>query len=122
MGSLRIIRLMLDQARDTEEALAIFGSYNIDFSGGPPIHYLVADRGGRAAVIELKDGAVQIIRSDGPWPAATNFYLAGTDARARLRDAALDTALAGLGGAITPDAALGRRYDQAHTFTLTPGE
>lgn len=152
VGSLRIIRLMLDQARDTEEALAVFGRYNIDFSGGPPIHYLVADRGGRAAVIELKDGAVQIIRNDGPWHAATNFYLAGTDARARLRDAryaALDTALGGLGGAITPEAALGlladvaqhhtrwsivyglasgeirlamgRRYDQVYTFELTPG-
>ena len=96
IGSLRIIRHMLDQARDTQEALAIFEHYNIDFSGGPPIHYLIADRGGHAAVVELKDGTTQITRSEGVWQATTNFYIAGTSEAERMQDwryAAIATAL-----------------------------
>jgi hypothetical protein len=110
VGSLRIIRLMLDNARDTEEALALFAGYNIDFSGGPPIHYLIADRGGRGAVVELKDGALRITRSEGPWQAATNFYLADSTERERQGDwryAALDAGLRSTDGAVTPEAALG---------------
>lgn len=120
VGSLRIIRLMLDRARDTEEALAIFSKYNIDFSGGPPIHYLIADRGGRAAVVELKDGALRITRGEGPWQAATNFYLADSTERERAGDwryAALDAGLSRAGGTLTPEAALGLLADVAQPNT-----
>lgn len=51
---------------------------------------------------------------------ATNFSLAGSDARARLRVAryaALDTALGAMGGAITPAAALGLLADVAQHHT-----
>lgn len=109
VGSLRIIRLMLDNARDTAEALALFERYNVDFSGGPPIHYLIADRSGRSAVVELKDGEMHILRSESRWQAATNFYLAGSGAQQRLGDyryATLDRALDEWGGALTPDQAM----------------
>jgi predicted choloylglycine hydrolase len=96
IGSLRIIRVLLDRARTTQEALDLIAGYNIDFSGGPPIHYLIADRAGHAAVVEYKDGTMQIVRNDGAWLAATNFYLSGASSDQRRRDeryAMLDTAL-----------------------------
>lgn len=43
IGSLGIIREMLDHARTVDEAIAVMESYNVDMSGGPAIHYLTAD-------------------------------------------------------------------------------
>ena len=77
VGSLQIIRLMLDRAKTTDEALQLFGQFNIVKSGGPNIHYLIADADGKSAVIELKDGKTNIIRGDSNWQSATNFYLTG---------------------------------------------
>jgi hypothetical protein len=73
LDSLEIIRLMLDYARDVEQAIAMFEQYNIDFGGGPPLHYLLADRSGNSALLELVDGELKVIRSEQPWQAATNF-------------------------------------------------
>ena len=56
IGSLMVIRNMLDYARNVDEAIAILGSYNIDFEGGPAIHYLIADPSGRAALVEFYQG------------------------------------------------------------------
>src|SRR5215211_4612502 len=39
IGSLGIMREILDHARDVDEAVSIIENYNIDFEGGPPIHY-----------------------------------------------------------------------------------
>ena len=46
IGSLGVMREVLDHAGSVDEAVAIFSSYNIDWEGGPPLHYLVADRTG----------------------------------------------------------------------------
>jgi hypothetical protein len=86
VGSLRIIRLMLDQAQTVEEAIAVIRQYNIDFAGGPPLHYLLADRSGRAASVEWKDGSLQVIRNQLPWQVTTNFYLAGASAGIKTQD------------------------------------
>jgi Linear amide C-N hydrolases, choloylglycine hydrolase family len=109
IGSLRIIRVLLDRARTTQEALDLIAGYNIDFSGGPPIHYLIADRTGHAAVVEYKDGAMQIVRNDRPWLAATNFYLAGASPDLRRQDeryAALDSALHSASGVLSAQEAM----------------
>jgi penicillin V acylase-like amidase (Ntn superfamily) len=42
-----IIRQILDHARDVDEAVEIITGYNIDFTGGPPLHYLIADAQGK---------------------------------------------------------------------------
>jgi penicillin V acylase-like amidase (Ntn superfamily) len=109
IGSLRIIRVLLDRARTTQEALDLIGGYNIDFSGGPPIHYLIADRAGHAAVVEYKDGAMQVVRNDRPWLAATNFYLAGASPGQRQQDqryATLDSALDRAAGTLSAQEAM----------------
>ena len=79
VGSVQIIRLMLDQARTVDEALAIMQRYNIVGVGGPLIHYLIADAEGNSALVEQKDGQRHIHRNDTNWQSATNFYLTGEE-------------------------------------------
>ncbi|MGB3441316.1 MAG: C45 family peptidase [Actinophytocola sp.] len=92
VGSVRIIRLVLDTAATVEEALRVFQEHNIDFDGGPPLHYLVADATGKSAAIELVDGEVIAL----PTQAAVNFTLSGTDETTRRADNRYRTATDGL--------------------------
>ncbi len=72
LGSIGIIRQILDHARNVEEAVKQFEQYNINFAGGPPIHYLIADPSGKAALIELYDGKLVVLPNGKPWHLATN--------------------------------------------------
>lgn len=72
IGSIGIIRQSLDQARNVDEAVKIFEQYNIDFSGGPPIHYLLADPSGKAVLIEFYKGDMMLLPNESPWHMATN--------------------------------------------------
>lgn len=76
IGSLGVIREMLDHASNVDEALAILQSYNVDFEGGPPIHYLIADSSGRSLLVEFYEGEMVIIPNETPWHLATNFLRA----------------------------------------------
>jgi choloylglycine hydrolase len=42
-GQLGVMRLALDQTANVREAIAILRRTGIDFSGDPPLHYLIAD-------------------------------------------------------------------------------
>lgn len=75
IGSLGIIRQMLDHARTVNEAVDIMYNYNIDFVGGPPVHYLMADRTGKSALVEFYNGGMQVLYNEQPWHLATNFLL-----------------------------------------------
>jgi hypothetical protein len=76
IGSLMAIREVLDHARNVDEAVALLDSYNIDMGGGPPIHYLVADRSGRSALVEFYQGEMKVFPNEAPWHLATNFLRA----------------------------------------------
>jgi hypothetical protein len=76
VGSLGVIRQMLDHASNAEEALAILQSYNIDFEGGPPLHYLIADTSGSSVLVEFYQGEMVVIPNETPWHQATNFLRA----------------------------------------------
>ncbi len=76
IGSLGIIREMLDHAANVDEAVAILQSYNVDMEGGPPLHYLMADRSGRAVLVEFYQGEVVLMPNEDPWHQATNFLRA----------------------------------------------
>ncbi len=79
IGSLGIIRQILDRARTVEQAVEIFQEYNIDFGGGPPIHYLVADRSRNAVLVEFYRGEMVVTYNEGPWHQATNFLRASIE-------------------------------------------
>jgi hypothetical protein len=82
VDSLGIIRLMLDRARDVGEAVALLQGYNVEMGGGPDLHYLLADRSGRSALVEFYEGETVVIGSDEPWHLATNFLRAAAGASA----------------------------------------
>jgi hypothetical protein len=79
IGSLGVIREMLDHAANVDEAVAILESYNVDMEGGPPLHYLASDRSGRAVLVEFYQGEAVIMPNEGPWHQATNFLRASAD-------------------------------------------
>lgn len=78
LGSLEVVRLILDYAGNLDEALELIQSVNIDFSGGPWLHYMISDRQS-SAVVEILRDRISIIRNQEPWQAATNFLLTGLD-------------------------------------------
>jgi hypothetical protein len=80
IGSLGIIREILDHARDVDEALAILESHNIDMEGGPTLHYLVADRSGRSLLVEFYRGRMSVTPNEQAWHLATNFITASVQA------------------------------------------
>ncbi|NMC30280.1 MAG: linear amide C-N hydrolase [Pelolinea sp.] len=77
IGSLELMRLMLDHAANVESALALIQDYNVDFDD-IPIHYLIADREGNSAIIEYIHGEPVVIRNDKNWQVATNFLISET--------------------------------------------
>jgi hypothetical protein len=72
IGSIGIIRQALDHARNVDEAVKIFGEYNIVFAGGPPIHYLIADASGKATLVEFYQGEMVVLPNKDAWHLATN--------------------------------------------------
>lgn len=73
IDSLAVIRLMLDYADTVARAIDLVSDYNVDFGGGPPIHYLIADASGDSAVIEYLNDRMRVVRGDGKFQASTNF-------------------------------------------------
>lgn len=151
IGSLGIIRLVLDTAATVEEAVRLLSSYNIDFEGGPALHYLIADAAGEVAVVEFYQGEIHIIRSETSWYQASNFIEAAmesSDGRCSRYDTVADE-LAATQGVLDFDGALrlleqvsqvdtrwsvvynqstgeirvvmGKDYEQIHSFELASG-
>ena len=120
IGSLAVIRIALDTTRTVDEAIRVLSEYEIDFTGGPPLHYLIADASGASAVVEFTTVGIQVVRRTGPWQLMTNFHLntataveRGADWRWRTGSTRLDQAA----GRLDPTGALGllREVRQGHT-------
>ncbi|MCK2217007.1 linear amide C-N hydrolase [Actinomadura sp. ATCC 31491] len=82
VSGVRIIRLMLDRAASVPEAIELMRRYDLDFTGGPQLHYLIADRAGRSAVVEYAGGRMNVI--DDRY--LTNITMTGADRAAKLAD------------------------------------
>lgn len=65
------IRLLLDKAANTEEALALLQQYDFHASMGMSIHFAIADAIGRSIAVEYIGNERQVIDT----PVVTNFYL-----------------------------------------------
>lgn len=77
IGSLQAIRLMLDYARTVDEAITELAKYNIDFQGGPPIHYIITDAQRNSAIVEYIDHEMHVLRPDDAWQVCTNHHRTG---------------------------------------------
>lgn len=122
IGSLEVIREILDHAGSTDEAVAVLSGCNIDWEGGPPLHYLVADRAGHAALVEYHAGQIAVLPNDDAWHAATNFTrsaVAGDAAGQCPRYDALIQRLSATGGKIHSQAALGLLQAVSQTESRT---
>jgi len=122
ISSLEAIRLMLDYARDVDEAISLLEQYNIDFIGGPPLHYLIADGSGNSVVVEFIDGEMILLEAQDPWQVSTNFLISiehpqGSDSSCWRYNAAFD-ALQGSHGKISTDAGMTilKSVSQANTI------
>lgn len=73
LNDLAIMRLVLDRAATTRQAVAFFQSYNIVMNE-VPLHYFVADRSGESAVIEFVHDRIEVRYNEGaPFQISTNF-------------------------------------------------
>ena len=66
------IRLMLDKAATTEEALTLLGQYDLHASMNYMVHFAIADSEGNSVAVEYIDDEMFVIET----PVLTNFYLA----------------------------------------------
>lgn len=105
LGSLEVMRKILDTAQDVDEAVEILKNHNIDMEGGPDLHYLIADRSGRAVLIEFYRGEMVVIPNSDPWHLATNFLCSSTNGSPEGRCWRYDTVLQQIGmssGSLNP--------------------
>jgi hypothetical protein len=78
IDSLMVIREILDRAATVNEAIIIMENYNLDWGSGPPLHYLLAEKSGKSALVEFSRGEMTVIPNRDPWQAATNFLVSET--------------------------------------------
>lgn len=78
VDSLLLMRLILENARTVDEAVTLFREYDVSWAGGPPLHYLIADRSGRAVLVEFYEGEMLVLPSQNPWHMATNHLRSAT--------------------------------------------
>lgn len=71
----QVIRYVLDNAKSTDEAIALIQDVNILFSSGNPSHYMIADSSGRSVVVEFINGEMQVIEGENGYQAVSNFNL-----------------------------------------------
>jgi len=79
IGEIEVIRLVLDYAESTEQAIELITKYNVRMET-PPIHYLIADLSGRSAIIEFVNGKMIVMRNTESWQVSTNFIIHGSGA------------------------------------------
>ena len=79
IGELQVLRLVLDYASNTEEAISLIQKYNVRIED-PPIHYLIADSSGHSTIIEFVDGNMIVMRNIEPWQVTTNFIISNSNA------------------------------------------
>jgi choloylglycine hydrolase len=124
LNSLQVIRLVLDYAKNTEEAIGLIQKYNVQMDGGPPIHYLIADVSGKSAVVEFVSGRMEGIRNLEPWQVSTNFTIYGSAALTSPLDApcwryrTVYKALSESGGRISQEGAVDLLNSSSQAMTI----
>lgn len=142
----QIVRLVLDHAKDVDEALSLIRQYNIDFAD-VSVHFHIADVSGKSAIVEYVDGGISIVRGEKNWQVSTNYLFSEALQPDCWRYKKASESLAKAQGNITEgqamnmlqgtsldhttwsivynlstggiNLAMGKDYDQVHTFELS---
>jgi predicted choloylglycine hydrolase len=69
------IRLLLDKAATVDEAVTLLKKYDMCSSANSCYHYQITDAAGNSVIVEYVDNEMQVLKPDGKYQAATNFYL-----------------------------------------------
>ncbi len=69
-----LMRLIIDYARNVDEAVELAKSYNVSFVE-TPVHLMIADASGQSCVIEFIDGKLRITTNDDSWQLCTNHLV-----------------------------------------------
>lgn len=75
IGSTAAVRLVLDYAKNVDEAIKLLEKYNIYFEFEQQGHYLIADTSGESVIVEFVNGEMKIIKNELPWQVNSNFAL-----------------------------------------------
>jgi hypothetical protein len=69
------IRMLLDKAATVDEAVALLNKYDMHSSANSCYHYQITDAAGNSVIVEYIDNEMQVVKPDGKYQAATNFFL-----------------------------------------------
>ncbi len=104
LGAAEARRVVLDHAKDVDEAISLLSQNNVSYQGTSVSHLLLADRSGHSALLEWVDGQMKVLRNQQAWQVSTNFRVYGAD----------ETINADIGrlqaGEPIPDDSMGKRY------------
>jgi hypothetical protein len=75
IGSLQAVRLVLDYAKNVEEAVELLKKYNIYFELAEQCHYMISDASGKSVIVEFVKGEMLVLNGNEPWQINTNFVL-----------------------------------------------
>lgn len=117
-----MMRLVLDNARNVEEAVDLIKSCNVVLEGahvpGPDepkdndgldsTHFLLADASGNCVIVEFIGGEVVIVKKSDPWQVVTNFIVSGRvhDGVGQDRDSIAEDELRVKNGVLSEDEAM----------------
>jgi predicted choloylglycine hydrolase len=71
-----MMRLILESARNTDEAVELLQKYHVDCDG-MPCHFMIADASGKSVVVEFAEGKLETVATKESWQVATNHVLTG---------------------------------------------
>ncbi|PKM93099.1 MAG: hypothetical protein CVU84_17550 [Firmicutes bacterium HGW-Firmicutes-1] len=78
ISSLNVIRLVLDYAKDVDEAVELMKKYNLYFELTDIVdqsHYMISDATGKSVIVEFVKGEMIVLNSNYPWQVNTNFVI-----------------------------------------------
>lgn len=108
LSAMSMIRLALDKAASVDEAVELISGCAVTNPQANDFHLFIADRTGKAVVVEYHDGMMDVIDLAESLPAVTNFYLFEENGEGSGQDryAAIRSALTGNAGVLTEQQAL----------------
>ncbi len=70
-----LIRLVLDKAKNVNEAIELIKQYDLHDSTGGPYHFQIADKTGKSVIVEYYNNKIQVIESTSNFQIMTNHTL-----------------------------------------------